>query len=660
MEYIFIGGKFYKLRFIFFIFLLLFSFFKSQSQTTIFSENMGNPVGTTAIASNSFQNGSPIIFTGTGDVRATTTSSVYTGASGNGNVFLTTGGTKDFQIAGIDNSACSSSTLTFGVFKSTTASNGSELTVSVSTDGTTYTALTMPALPTGAGTAAWSLATITSGIPSAANLRIRFVNTSAATVQFRIDDVVLKGSCSSCVVPSISSQPTSVSTNTSGSATFTVSAGGTSLTYQWQQSSGGAFSNITNGGTNPTYSGVTTASLTISNPLLSMSGYSYQCVVTNTCGTATTNHASILNVTSAVSSSSCTLAGAIGTNYTFGCGASPTACDLASVYSSFGTFCGTSVVTCGASCSTSNVSYVYNLESTCASTIIAEFKARTIAGSDCSNSAMDGTDQVYITNTGGVVSSQTSTMSVYASTCTTYPSLGTYTTNVSTLNPGCGNSGGTVQMIITGGAVTIGGTMNRGDEIITYTLTTSGTCSVCPTFLPVGFVDFYATKNGNQNAIFWRVQNEENIKYYMIEKSNDGIHFFALGTKTVVPNDDAIKNYEMIDELPFEDVTYYRISTLEHSGAFNVFKIISVNTQSSEWDYNHYQKDGNLIIEFKNNVPKNSIVSLYDFSGNLLSDQMINDAQTKINTLNFVNGIYFVRITTPYKTKNFKIIIANN
>ena len=275
--------------------LLLFSFGKSFGQTTIFSENMGNPAVTTVITSNIFQNAAPIVFTGSGDVRITTTSSGYSGSSAGGNVFLTTGGTKDFQIAGIDNSACSSSTLTFGVYKSTTTSNGSELAITVSTDGVTYTPLTMPALPTGAGTAVWSLVTITSGIPSAANLRIRFLNTSAATTQFRIDDVILKGNCSSCTSPSITSQPTSITTNSTSTVTYTVAATGTSLTYQWQVNSGSGFSNVTNTGV---YSGATTASLTLTNPTTGMNTYSYQCVVTNTCpGTATTSIAT-LSVTS--------------------------------------------------------------------------------------------------------------------------------------------------------------------------------------------------------------------------------------------------------------------------------------------------------------------------------------------------------------------------
>ena len=155
---------------------------------TIYSENMGTPSATTPIATNVFQNTSPIVYSGTADVRGTTASSGYTGATGGGNVFFTNTAGKDFLIEGINTLAYNTATLqlSFGHYKSTTAASN-ELTVEVSTDGTTFTPLTYTR-PTGTGTTNWTLITITSGIPSATNLRIRFTQTSTAS-QFRLDDV---------------------------------------------------------------------------------------------------------------------------------------------------------------------------------------------------------------------------------------------------------------------------------------------------------------------------------------------------------------------------------------------------------------------------------------------------------------------------------------
>ena len=159
-----------------------------------YSENMGTPTTTTLISANTFQNTTPIAYSGTADVRGTTVSSVYSGASGGGNVYFTGTVGSSFLIEGINTSTYNTSELhlSFGHYKSSTTGNN-ELTVEVSTDGTTYTPLTY-SRATGTGTASWTLITITSGIPSANNLRIRFTQASTTT-QFRIDDVKLEKYC---------------------------------------------------------------------------------------------------------------------------------------------------------------------------------------------------------------------------------------------------------------------------------------------------------------------------------------------------------------------------------------------------------------------------------------------------------------------------------
>lgn len=191
----------------------------------IFSENMGTPSGTTTIAANIFQN-SGFTFTGTADVRSTTVSSGYTGASGGGNVFVTNSIGRFFEISGINTTGYSDLALSFGQYKSTSAGSN-ELVVEVSPDGTTYTPLTY-SRATGSGTSNWLKIEPAGTIPSAANLRIRFTQTSTGP-QFRIDDVVLSGTSTGGGSPVITTSGTLASTPaiygsaSETSASFTVS-----------------------------------------------------------------------------------------------------------------------------------------------------------------------------------------------------------------------------------------------------------------------------------------------------------------------------------------------------------------------------------------------------------------------------------------------------
>jgi hypothetical protein len=93
-------------------------------QTTLLIENIGtSTAGTTPISSNTFQNSSPILFSGTSDTRTSTASSGYAGSSGGRNVFITNTVGINFIISGINTTGYGSLTLSFGHYKSTTASN---------------------------------------------------------------------------------------------------------------------------------------------------------------------------------------------------------------------------------------------------------------------------------------------------------------------------------------------------------------------------------------------------------------------------------------------------------------------------------------------------------------------------------------------------------
>ncbi len=96
--------------------------------------------------------------------------------------------------------------------------------------------------------------------------------------------------------PSISTQPANRGAPAGGSVTFTVVATGTpSPSYQWQRLGVGdsVFSNLSN---NAIYSGVTTATLTVSNILSSNSGDQFRVIVTNGVSPAATSSTAVLTI----------------------------------------------------------------------------------------------------------------------------------------------------------------------------------------------------------------------------------------------------------------------------------------------------------------------------------------------------------------------------
>lgn len=167
----------------------------AAEEQIVFYESFGVPDGTTVIADHAFDN-ADLSFSGTGDIRSSLASSGYDEASGDGNAFLTGGDNRFIAISGIDTSgfAAEDLRLSFGAYKSTTASDMTELVVSFSSDGEAFTDLTFDAQPTGSGTANWRFVSISESavIPAVPSLTLRWLNSAeSSSPQFRIDDVTL-------------------------------------------------------------------------------------------------------------------------------------------------------------------------------------------------------------------------------------------------------------------------------------------------------------------------------------------------------------------------------------------------------------------------------------------------------------------------------------
>ncbi len=164
----------------------------------------------------------------------------------------------------------------------------------------------------GAGTYQWQVSTdggvtynnvVNGGVyggATAATLTITGATVSLNTNRYRCNLTSLCGNATSNValltvntLPAISAQPQSVTICTGTNNTFSVTATGTGIGYQWQLSTDGGvtYNNI---------GGATTASYTVTSVTAGMNGNRYRCVITGTCAPAATSNGAILNVLTAI------------------------------------------------------------------------------------------------------------------------------------------------------------------------------------------------------------------------------------------------------------------------------------------------------------------------------------------------------------------------
>jgi hypothetical protein len=96
-----------------------------------------------------------------------------------------------------------------------------------------------------------------------------------------------------------------------------------------------------------------------------------------------------------------------------------------------------------------------------------------------------------------------------------------------------------------------------------YSLAFGGTASLdCIVLLPIELISFGNVYDANTKkvAVNWSVAREQNIDYYQVLKSSNGIDFYLMDEVAVHGNHLGNKNYSLIDETPnFEGITYYRL-----------------------------------------------------------------------------------------------------
>jgi len=117
-------------------------------------------------------------------------------------------------------------------------------------------------------------------------------------------------------LPAITSNPVSQTICTGSNVSFSATATGTGISYQWQVNTGSGFTNLTNTGV---YSGATSSTLNITGATVGFTGYQYQCVVSGTCSPAATSTAATLTVHApvVVTSSPANVELCAGSNATF-------------------------------------------------------------------------------------------------------------------------------------------------------------------------------------------------------------------------------------------------------------------------------------------------------------------------------------------------------
>jgi len=228
-------------------------------------------------------------------------------------------------------------------------------------------------------------------------------------------------------------------------------------------------------------------------------------------------------------------------------------------------------------------------------------------------------------------------------------------TNVSNLAPYLGSGNVNYTYTLNGGLISLVGSLNYGDQIITnYWGGFRLTYYWCPSLpLALNLTNFIAFKNGKNVQLQWQAVNEQSNIMYDVEYSKDGSTFQSAGNSlpSTYTDGDSTSSYQFL--YPVSNVNagklYFRIKRVDAAGKSSYTAIKIVNIESSSLiTYQVYPNPvvNTVVLEFSEAQTGNFAVSLVNALGQPVQQKMVTLSGTNQIKLDLNNkpaaGLYYL------------------
>jgi len=177
---------------------------------------------------------------------------------------------------------------------------------------------------------------------------------------------------------------------------------------------------------------------------------------------------------------------------------------------------------------------------------------------------------------------------------------------------------------------------------------------------PVSLLSFDARRSGAINNLTWSTSQEINSNKFVVERSNDGLNFTAIGYVNAAGNSVAEKSYRYIDAVPMKGNNYYRLRMIDNDNAYRFSAIKNVrNLGVADMQINPNPVQTQMTVAIEAETSEKATIVITDLSGK----RVYNGFTSVISGLNNVNipvnnlskGTYVVRVMLNGQTLIKKI-----
>ncbi len=178
---------------------------------------------------------------------------------------------------------------------------------------------------------------------------------------------------------------------------------------------------------------------------------------------------------------------------------------------------------------------------------------------------------------------------------------------------------------------------------------------------PVTLASFSATASSKTILANWHTSTELSTSSFAVQHSTGGVRFTTIGTVKAAGS--GANNYQFADNNPTNGINYYRLQTMDKSGAVAYSKVVAVRftVKATYAVYPTLIHNGTVSIAISDAVAGKAIVRIIDLNGRTLQTGTINIANGtnvlpyKINGT--AKGNYILQVETATDKQAFKVIV---
>ena len=173
--------------------------------------------------------------------------------------------------------------------------------------------------------------------------------------------------------------------------------------------------------------------------------------------------------------------------------------------------------------------------------------------------------------------------------------------------------------------------------------------------LPVYFINFSAVKSVNPDRVklAWKAANETTADRYVIERSNDGRKFLAIGSISATRNA-GNNSYLYVDSIPGEGKNFYRLRQVDTDGSFVYTHILVINFGTTN-GVGIYPSITNGYFSVNGALP-GAAMQIIDMQGRVVQKRILKSPAEYTDISSLPAGVYMVQVLQKGSIESFKIL----